>query len=289
MEGRPRCQDEQEGETSTSGRVLGRRALLAGGLAAAGTALATTVTGCRPRSAGDQGAPGTSQAQPIPPGRGRLQARPGTPDQAPPPPGLQPLDPASRRGGLLFVPAGHRPEVAAPVVVALHGAGGDAAGGIAPLRDLADGAGLVLVAPESRGSTWDVIHDDYGPDVAVIDRALRHVFARMTVDARRVAIEGFSDGASYALSLGLGNADLFTHCIAFSPGFVAEPSRRGRLRAFVTHGVHDPVLPIDRCSRRIVPALQRDGYDVTYTEFDGAHVVPPDQARAAVAWLAGPS
>ena len=289
MEGRPRCEDEQAGETGTSGRPIGRRAVLAAGLAAGGAALATTVTGCRPRSAGDQEGPGASQAQAVPPGRGRLQARPGTPDQVPPPPGLHPLDPTSRRGGLLFVPAGHRPEVAAPVVVTLHGAGGDAAGGIASLRDLADGAGLVLVAPESRGSTWDVIGDDYGPDVAVIDQALGHVFARMTVDARRIAIEGFSDGASYALSLGLGNADLFTHCIAFSPGFVAEPARRGRLRAFVTHGVHDPVLPIDRCSRRIVTALRRDGYDVTYTEFDGAHVVPPDLARAAVAWLVQPA
>jgi phospholipase/carboxylesterase len=35
------------------------------------------------------------------------------------------------------------------------------------------------------------------------------------------------------------------------------------------------VLPIDRCSRRLVPELQRAGYDVTYEEFDGGHVVPP--------------
>jgi len=36
---------------------------------------------------------------------------------------------------------------------------------------------------------------------------------------------GFSDGASYALSVGITNGDLFTHVIAFSPGFVA-PARQ---------------------------------------------------------------
>ena len=32
-----------------------------------------------------------------------------------------------------------------------------------------------------------------------------------------------SDGASYALSLGLGNPQLFTHLVAFSPGFMRPP------------------------------------------------------------------
>jgi predicted esterase len=34
--------------------------------------------------------------------------------------------------------------------------------------------------------------------------------------------------------------------------------------------------------------LKREGYDVQYVEFDGAHNVPPEIARAAVDWfLAG--
>ena len=268
--------------------ALSRRSVVAAGLAAGGAALAGGLMGGCRRTGGD-GRETAVPAVPEPPRdrRGRLQARPGAPDLAAPPPGLHPLGLARDRDGLLLVPTSYRAGVAAPLVVALHGAGGDAAGGMAPLRDLADAAGLVVLAPASRGSTWDVIVDDYGPDVAVLDQALRHVFTRISVDTRRIAIEGFSDGASYALSLGLGNGDLFTHCIAFAPGFVAEPARQGRPRVFVTHGVHDTVLPIDRCSRRIVPALRRGGYDVDYREFDGGHVVPPDLARAAVDWLSG--
>ena len=35
--------------------------------------------------------------------------------------------------------------------------------------------------------------------------------------------------------------------------------QRGAPRIYISHGTHDTVLPIDRCSRRIVPALQRAG------------------------------
>lgn len=63
--------------------------------------------------------------------------------------------------------------------------------------------------------------------------------------------------------------------------------RIGRPRFFVLHGVSDATLPIERCSRRLVPALENSGYDVTYEEFDGAHEVPDDIKRSAVDWLTG--
>src|SRR5919202_6240688 len=73
--------------------------------------------------------------------------------------------------------------------------------------------------------------------------------------------------------------------MAFSPGFVAPAPPRGRPRVFVSHGTADAVLPIDRCSRRIVPRLRQASYDVTYQEFEGPHTVPPEIAQAAVAWF----
>jgi predicted esterase len=45
------------------------------------------------------------------------------------------------------------------------------------------------------------------------------------------------------------------------------------------------VLPIDRTSRRIVPELERSGYEVTYREFDGPHTVPPALAAEAADWI----
>ena len=127
---------------------------------------------------------------------------------------------------------------------------------------------------------------DYGADVARIDCALQFAFDHCTIDANRVAIEGFSDGASYALSLGLTNGDLFAQVFAFSPGFMAPYTARGNPRIYVTHGVFDPTLPI-RCSRdNIVPQLRKGGYDVDYREFKGFHMVPKWAIKRAAETLA---
>ncbi|MDP9349616.1 MAG: phospholipase [Gemmatimonadota bacterium] len=213
-----------------------------------------------------------------------MLARPGAPTGEVAP-GLHPLGIGSGRDGVLYVPGSYRAECPAPLVLMLHGAGGHGGNALGILRPLADAHGLVLVAPDSRASTWDVIVNRYGPDVAFIDRALAETFARVAVDPARLAVGGFSDGASYALSLGVMNGDLFTHVLAFSPGFLAALSQSGAPRIYVSHGVHDRVLPIDPCSRKLVPMLQRAGYEVRYREFDGPHTVPPEVTREAVEWL----
>jgi phospholipase/carboxylesterase len=221
-------------------------------------------------------------------GPARLRARPGPVPPSQAPVGLQPLGLDTGRDGFVFAPAaaagGGGPF---PLVVMLHGAGGNGSGGLAPFLHLAEEAGVILLAPDSRGRTWDVLLGGWGPDVAFVDRALEQTFGRYRVDPDRVAVEGFSDGASYALGLGLANGDLFRQVVAFSPGFTAPAEPQGRPSVFVSHGVADQVLPIDRCSRRIVPALQRDGYDVRYIEFPGGHEVPPEIAEEAFATVRG--
>lgn len=231
-----------------------------------------------PEPAGDSVSRGAVEA-------GRLRSRPHEGLKQRERPGLQRLDVAGGADGLLYVPAAYRPDRPAPLVVLLHGAGGRARSGLVPLLDRADDAGLILLAPQARGRTWDVILDEPGPDVASIDALLREVFDRFAVDPSLVALGGFSDGASYGLSLGLANGDLFSRLVAFSPGFISPVGERGRPAIFVSHGVDDTVLPIDRCSRVIVPDLRRDGYEVDYREFDGGHGVPDDVARSAVEWL----
>lgn len=203
------------------------------------------------------------------------------------PTGLQPLRLESGRNGHLYVPESYRGERALPLVLLFHGAGGNSRHGLAPLLNLADSRGLILAAPASNEFTWDVIIEDYGIDVGQVDRVLSHVFAHYAVDPSRIAIGGFSDGASYALSLGVMNGDLFSHILAFSPGFMISTVQRGNPRVFISHGTEDTVLPIDQCSRRIVPKLKRAGYDVSYREFEGGHTAPPEIAQEAAHWFAG--
>jgi len=189
------------------------------------------------------------------------------------------------RDALLYVPTTYQPDKPLPLILLLHGAGGNARGGMAPFLPAADIANLILLAPSSREQTWDVIIHNYGEDVRSIDKALAHVFNSYAIDTSHLAIGGFSDGASYALSLGLTNGDLFSHIIAFSPGFMVAASRQGMPRIFISHGTHDTVLPIDRCSRRIVRQLQREHYNVHYHEFDGPHTIPVEIVREAWDWF----
>ena len=169
------------------------------------------------------------------------------------------------------------------LVVMLHGAGGVAESALRRLQSDADDHRLLLVAPKSTSSTWDVITGGYGPDVHNLDRLLAAVAAAYAI--RGYTIGGFSDGASYALSLGISNGDVFDSVIAYSPGFEAAELTIGRPRFFVSHGTADTVLPIDRCIRRIVPDLETAGYDVTYHEFDGGHAVPDAIRSRSVEWL----
>ena len=204
-------------------------------------------------------------------------------------PGLRRLGLGAARDGLVYIPTGYRRDVAAPLAVMLHGAGGRAERGIRPFLREADRRGLILLAPESRGRTWDVLLGGYGPDVRFIERAMQQTLARYSVDRARLALEGFSDGASYALSLGMTNGDVFSSIIAFSPGFAAPARQEGSPAMFVSHGTQDRVLRIGSTSRTIVPRLRRAGYEVRYVEFDGGHEVPTSIVRAALTWWLGGS
>jgi phospholipase/carboxylesterase len=218
-----------------------------------------------------------------------LTARPRAVGATPQPSGVAALGLDRARDGVLVVPGGYAPERPAPLLVVLHGAGGTGRAAAAPLREVAEELGVLVLAPDSRGRTWDMILGWYGPDVAFLDGALADVFARLAVDPARVALAGFSDGASYALSLGLSNGDLFGDLIAFSPGFLAPVARNGAPRVFVSHGTQDPVLPIDHASRRLVPQLRAGGYAVRYVELEGGHAVPPEVLREAItAFASGP-
>ena len=202
-----------------------------------------------------------------------IHVRPGTPTEACVP-GVHPLGLARDRDGQFFVPPGSASKKLLPLVVFLHGAGRNAGEGLAALQSEAENGGFLLLAPESRDSTWDAIHGaQFGPDVEFLNRALTRVFAQCPVDRRHITLAGFSDGASYALSLGIANGGFFSNIIAFSPGFIVPAGRQGSPGIFIAHGQQDRILPIEVSSRRIVPELRALGYSVTYREFDGPHAM----------------
>jgi len=184
-----------------------------------------------------------------------------------------------------------------PLLLMLHGATQSADTMLRYLGSIPEAAGVAVLAPNSRGITWDGIRDGFGPDVELLNRALEKTFKTAAIDPARVSIGGFSDGASYALSLGLINANLFSSVLAFSPGFIVSGGRittpqsknsnaaTRKQRFFISHGTHDHILPIENCGRRIAADLKGRGYDVTFHEFDGDHELPADIAREAMKFV----
>jgi predicted esterase len=216
--------------------------------------------------------------------RARIAARPRA-DAKTSGSGSRRLGLGSDRDAILRLPPNYTSE-ALPLLILLHGAGGSASGILNRLGAFADTAGIAVLAPDSRQSTWDAIGGRFGADVTFINSALQSAFETVAVDPERIALGGFSDGATYAISLGLQNGDLFRRIVAWSPGFFVGGELHGKPRLFISHGTADQILPIDRCSRIIVPALQKVGYDVTFRQFDGGHEIPPNIARAGMQWAA---
>ena len=217
----------------------------------------------------------------------RLSSRPASVGSRPQA-GLHQLGLSDDRDALLYVPVASANGEPAPLVVSLHGAGGHAQHGIDLLRRLADERGFVLLSPPSRSRTWDIILGRYGPDVQFVNRALAEAFQRCPIDPQKIAVAGFSDGASYALSLGLANGSFLTSILAYSPGFMAPPLVEGSPAIFISHGTGDRVLPIDQCSRRIVRLLRQANHQVLYREFDGPHTIPQEVAAEGVAMFLNP-
>lgn len=259
----------------TDGRGVSRRGFLRAGL---GVLVAPAMTGCLYQPT----AP-TDQQQ----GNARLTVRPH-------PPTLDAeigstaltVAPVGRYG-LLYVPESYDPSIPAPLLVALHGATGRA-DDWEGFYSACETRGLVLLAVESRGTTWDRVGGYFGIDVPIVDAALRHTFDRCAIDPQNIAFMGFSDGASYALSLGPCNGDIFQHLIAFSPGHTAPNEKLvGTPRIWISHGSEDAILSEEHTRQQIVPMLRGAGYDVTYMEFGGGHEVPASIGGAGLDWFVG--
>lgn len=199
--------------------------------------------------------------------------------------GIEPGD----RDAILHLPKRDAP---LPLLMMLHGATQNAEDMFWYLGSTHEEAGVAVLAPNSRDTTWDAIGGSFGPDVEYLNRALERVFQTAAIDSARICIGGFSDGASYALALGLINSDLFSGIAAFSPGFVPLDSAaqieilgNKKPRCFISHGTHDHILPIDSCGRRIAAGLKSRDFDVTFREFDGDHEIPADVAREGMKWV----
>jgi phospholipase/carboxylesterase len=215
-----------------------------------------------------------------------LQARPKAPGEAfvadPRTPSFRPLGLDRRKDAVLYTPMGVDWSKPVPLVLALHGSGGVAYDCFAWFKAYANEHKFLVLAPPSRKETWDVDLGPIGPDAAFIDRALDWVFQRFPIDPAHIAIAGYSDGASYALCMGLQNGDVFSDVMAFEAIRFAAPDAVGRPRFFFSHGRLDEGTSLSNCLQ-MVKQLKDLGYDVALDIHPKNHIVADQGVRAGVA------
>lgn len=176
----------------------------------------------------------------------------------------------------------------APLMVVLHGAGGEARSFLDQFKHDADQRGVVLLSIQSSERTWAQRKpNDDEADVANIKTAIAELTAKAPIDRGRTAVMGFSDGASYALSMGMAYPGLFRTIVAFSPGYAFAPSDIDTdQRILIAHSRRDPILPAANV-RDMIKGLESAGYAPEVHWFNGGHEIDPDLKKAAFDFALG--
>ncbi len=210
------------------------------------------------------------------------------------------------RRAALFTPDEIDFEKRYPLVVVLHGAGRSDEMLIKAYRDEAERRQALFLVPRSAHMTWDLIAlgiqggaaletgAELGsdrPDLDFLEYALDLIHRRYPIDPGRETLLGYSDGASYALSVGLSNPDLFRAVIGWAAGFLAldnDSAAPGTARPAVLleYGTHDEIFPFERVALTMKAQLEELGCEVTFRVDEGGRHWPSGTFQAeALDWF----
>jgi polyhydroxybutyrate depolymerase len=144
----------------------------------------------------------------------------------------------------LFVPDSYDGQTPLPLVLNLHGTGGNAAGQAqdSGMESLASEEGFVVVGLQGLESRWNVLLNDPGQpdDVQYASDVLDDAIERVCVDERKVYATGFSGGARMSSRLACNLGERIA-AIAPVSGIRWTAPCSGRAVPVVTfHGLADP-------------------------------------------------
>ena len=204
----------------------------------------------------------------------------------------------------LYEPAGKGPH---PTILTLHGRGANALDllGLAPY--ICRGRFLIIcpqgpletpIGPEASGYAWYPMSMGGPPDIASmlasrqrLQQFLDECLARYPIDAKKLAILGFSQGGVMAYSLALAHPDRFAALAALSswlpPELVPHLSLTDSAQALPTliqHGTQDSTIEVER-ARHSVELLRQARIPLTYREYEMGHEIRPRSLSDLSAWL----
>jgi polyhydroxybutyrate depolymerase len=212
---------------------------------------------------------------------GRIACPPGS--------GAGPL--GGSRPAALKVPAGYDPALRYPLVIELHGRGGNGAAAESAFKmgQLADAHGLFVIAPDGTldsppsgtapASFWNAtdgccnLYGSTVDDVAYLRSLICHARASYAIDPKRVYVVGHSNGGFMAHRLACDASDLVTAIISIAGVTWKEPARCQPAHAVSVlqiHGTKDAIVPYDGTSALVPgPAPSAPATYETWAKLNG--------------------
>ncbi len=197
-----------------------------------------------------------------------------------------------------FAPA---PGMAAPVLLLLHGTGGDESDLIPIGEQLARAipGGAHLLSPRGKvlengmprffqrlaEGVFDV--EDLKVRAAELARFVEEAAKVYGFDARRVIAVGYSNGANIAAAVLLLHPGLISAAILLRTMIPIEPQPLPNLtgvRIFISGGRRDPIVAPGQ-TRRLASVLESAGAKVELYAHAGGHELGHDDLAAAAQWL----
>jgi predicted esterase len=187
----------------------------------------------------------------------------------------------------LYVPEDYDPERKYPLLLFLHGAGGNLRICFYTLARCARKHKVIAVAPTYRdGQWWTKGGTKFA--LGVLDK----VRERYSVDPKRIAVGGVSNGAVGAWAISERNRRKFSGVICLSGAFNGgKPVTYAEgPPLYITHGGRDGVIPVSLSRAAFKVLKARKG--TVYRELrEGGHLVallrPEETLGAALEWFAG--
>jgi polyhydroxybutyrate depolymerase len=162
------------------------------------------------------------------------------------------------RSYLLFVPRNYRPEQNAPLILMLHGGGGNAKQTIdtmTPMNSYADEKNVIVAYPNGTGFfdnfllTWNAgaccgrAMEKNIDDVGFIRAVVNDIKRQYSIDEKRVFAAGFSNGAMMSYRLGCEMADIFSGVASVAGALNISCNPSQALSVMIIHGTADNHVP----------------------------------------------
>jgi len=191
---------------------------------------------------------------------------------------------------VLLTPSVIDPDRRYPLVTVLHGAGRQDEMLVRACGDEPEHRQAFFLIPRSVQSTWDLVVGGGRPDLDFLEFAFDLIYRRYPIDMGRQVLVGYSDGASYALSIALSNPQIFSAALCWAAGYVMlDPGtlelEHAKPRVYLEYGTHDELFPFDQIALPMRDNLRRAGYEVEFSVDEGGRHWPSGNfQREALDW-----